>query len=157
MTDASPWNASPPNTTVAAQRMSEVKNEAKQIVFAPTIDHDAAGLMGSLNVTVKLGYVELRAPFGRVDRLTGKASLPQWSMDATTGEIIPDPGADYTNGGGFPYDRLEEHRIALGHLDGSVDTQLDSFFVPDASLSGAALDQARINIMSYWSPFAASR
>jgi type II secretory pathway pseudopilin PulG len=166
LTDYNPWYPGTGKKTHAAVRLSEVKNQARMIVFAPTIDYQEASTPGSLQTTLqtnlKPGYVELRAPYGHVDRDTGSVSNPQWMIDTnqaspTYGEAIPvTGGTDFISGGGLPYDRQGEHKILCAHLDGSVDVMLDSAMTPDPNASGAGLISAQQYIMSFWSPFVSS-
>jgi prepilin-type N-terminal cleavage/methylation domain-containing protein len=132
--DRSPWANLPAANpaTIAAQRLSDVKNPAKIIVFGACRD--------STDVTDKpRGYCELRAPFADFNPTTQAGSDPQWTVDVTV------PGQITFNGSapaGVPVSRLKDDRVPISHLDGSVEAEY----------------LARLGVdMSRWSPKALSQ
>lgn len=144
--DFNPWNTQG-NKTIAARRLSDVKNPSKLILFAPTAPArpDGAGTgSGSTPegtyLTEKHGYCELRAPFTWVDAST--PSKPFWANNqwavGPNGRIIRTSEGDYTDGCGLPIDRTGGTTIPVAHLDGSG--SLEEFGVISRD-------------MSRWSPF----
>ncbi len=134
-TDRSPWvftgtSVQMNPNTVAAQRMSDVKNPAKIIVFGAVRD--------AIDLSEKpMGYCELRAPFADFDPNTQTGSDPQWTV-ASAGQVTftgpPGPA-------GVPVSRLRDGRVPISHLDGSVEAEY--------------LERLSVD-MSRWSPKALS-
>lgn len=149
----SPWNtAVPPNKPIAALRLSDAKSPEKIIVFAPTEAHDYPALQVTKQTQLRLGSAELRPPWGIYDRETGVISQPQWHIDPTTSNYVKT--GDFSNGGGLPTDRLDEDKILLSHLDGSVNMMKREDI---AAIGGGGMTPAaQLRIMSFWSPFAIS-
>ena len=147
---ASPWAVTWPPTlnsaSVAAMRMSEVKSPAKIIVFAPVRAGNSDTLMGTLQTSAELGYPVLTPPYAKFDKTTQAASSPHWRFTsiATTGIELQGSAAAATTG--LPLDRLNDHKIATSHLDGSVTTE-------ELEGIGPSNNNAATR-MSRWSPFA---
>jgi prepilin-type N-terminal cleavage/methylation domain-containing protein len=127
ITSRNPWDN--PYDKIAATRLSEVKNPARLIVFAPSahyaeVDGSGGGtLFPSPPVSnATFGYVEIRAP--RVVLSDGTV-LDQWEVD---GELIDSDAGDFSAtdsagrriGGGVPTARWGKDLIPTGRLDGSV-------------------------------------
>jgi type II secretory pathway pseudopilin PulG len=144
--DLAPWRVAPGTKPLAASRLSEVKNPAKIVVFAPTqAPEPASGTTIPLDPAsgARIGYMELRAPMWHAGNpgnvftdLNGTPIERQWKVDPADNRIVKDPTG--TEPMGVPIDRLGDNKIPVAHLDGSTNTEL---------VERLALD------MSRWSPF----
>lgn len=137
-TGMAPWKVGV-TKPLAITRMSDAKSPAKLVVFAP-----AAWCSGGLDVMgkidpgtqVRLGYPELRPPMvglggGPYTAPDGTLLTRNWSFNGAENLTEVDPA--YADAG-LPVDRLGDDKIAIGHLDGSVDTQFAKRLAEDMSL-----------------------
>ncbi len=152
ITSRNPWNPTVPSDILAATRLSEVKNPAKLIVFAPTVhwgevvDPRSPLLTDPPMTSLAFGYSELRPPFILLDRDNPDSdNRQQWHMERTftklDGDFNADDGEGRPIGGGVPVARWGKDLIPTGRLDGSVITD---------DLQQLAQDAERRN----WSPHA---
>jgi len=98
----SPWNTAG-NAPIAATRLSEVRQPAKTVLFAPTRFRDGS----PLDATSDRGYYELRAPV---------LVAEQW----TTAQGVATPGAGFVQPAGLPTIRSGGDSLPIVHVDGSV-------------------------------------
>jgi len=144
--DLNPWNAAANGTpTIAATRLSQVKNPSRVIVFAPASKADAGGaatdspyegLSPELTFAgTSLGFSEIRPPYTILN--SGTWENAQWTFDASG--VAKTPAGDYAGeGAGLPIIRTRaKDTIPVGHLDGSATLE---------QLSELAFDMTR------WSP-----
>jgi hypothetical protein len=144
-----PWNASP-GQSIAATRMSQVKNPARLIVFAPASKADpGAAVPGQpyepLNTELtfagtSLGFSQITPPYTILNGDTWENA--QWTFDASG--VAKTANGDYGGeGAGLPIIRTRaKDTIPVGHLDGSATLE---------QLSELAFDMTR------WSPFEVAR
>jgi type II secretory pathway pseudopilin PulG len=102
--------------TIAAVRLSMVKNPGKMIVFG------ACRYQGPPDLPAygdsALGYCELRAPYANFDPVTQTGSDQQWTV-STEGEAVLQGAGP----AGLPFSRLEDDRVPISHLDGSTEAE----------------------------------
>ncbi len=133
ITARNPWNPTIPSDILAATRLSEVKNPAKLIVFAPAVHwgevvDPPVPLVRTPPITsLAFGYSELRPPFILLDRDNPDAdNREQWHMVQTftilEGDFNAEDGQGRPIGGGVPVARWGKDLIPTGRLDGSVIT-----------------------------------
>ena len=130
--DRNPWNPAIPSDILAATRLSEVKNPAKLIVFAPTVHFGEVldprvPLVTDASITsLAFGYAELRPPFIQLDRDDPDSRQKQWHMAQTftllDGNFSASDNETRPIGGGVPVARWGKDLIPTGRLDGSVIT-----------------------------------
>lgn len=129
---------------IAATRGSEVKMPSKLIVFGAARATDPPA---SSDPTIVIGYPELRPPYPLYDPKAGTLGPPQWTINATSGEIDV---SGMATPGGIPFDRLGQSKVPVGHFDGSVDN-----YNPLEAQITANPGQAEISLrMARWCPFA---
>jgi prepilin-type N-terminal cleavage/methylation domain-containing protein len=112
--DLNPWTN--PQEKIAAVRLSEVKNPARLIVFAPA----ALAGNGTAYEDAGVGFCELRPPYlDGPDVPSGFWALPQWKVGAH-GAVQQTADGQYTAGAGLPIDRSGGDLMPVAHLDGSA-------------------------------------
>jgi prepilin-type N-terminal cleavage/methylation domain-containing protein len=134
-----PWN-NPDSATIAATRVSAVKNPAQLIVFGPAARANTSGVSNPDSPYLsdeRLGYVELRPPFLE---LAGNSWLGQQWTTAGLHDVRRLTGVDYTRAG-LPVCRHGADLYPVAALDGSTSVE---------SLTELALPSN----MRRWSPFA---
>ena len=135
----SPWDAGA--QTIAAERMSEVRNPKQIIAFAPVASCDPDGFFGGTRPfdELTLGAPSLRPPF--LEWSGTEWTERQWELTPNSSAELPvfraAAGATYARPTSGWLVTRHGPNVPLGHLDGSVTTP-------------AALDVAVD--MRYWSP-----
>lgn len=144
ITSLNPWDN--PGNKLAATRFSEVKNPSMLIVFAPTIHYghfdddpdDPQTLQNNLLnpspiPNLRFGYVELRPPRLYLDGQW----VQQWHIENNW--IMPDGDFEANDaygrpiGGGWPIARWDKDKLPVGHLDGSITTEIITNLAEDMS------------------------
>jgi len=123
ITSRNPWTPAVPGDTLAATRLSEVKNPSVLIVFAPTAAVNQGPFANVGLRDVAFGSDELRPP--SVELPNGTV-LQQWLVGAGNRIDLTALPGDFSAGGGVPVGRWGDV-VPTAHLDGSIgaDTLLD--------------------------------
>ena len=121
-TDRNPWTPAPglEGEILAATRLSQVKNPARLILFAPTAMAEPAD-QTQVYQDSAVGFCELRPPYLEDGMEFGSAmwTLPQWMVGAA-GRIEKTAVGEYDDGAGLPIVRYGDVQIPVAHLDGSA-------------------------------------
>jgi type II secretory pathway pseudopilin PulG len=133
-----PWKVTGATKPLAISRMSDARNPAKLIVFAPSQNpppnYPTPITPDDPTGTSRQGFMELRAPmFNNYTDPNGTNIPAQWTLDAANDGRIRIQAAG-TLPMGVPIDRLGDDKVALGHLDGSVSTEFLGRIAVDMSL-----------------------
>lgn len=121
--DRHPWNQDGLEP-LAATRMSQVRNAARLIVFAPaglastTISGD--DVYDSTGLPTPRGFYEIRAPFLEFDGASW--SRQQWRVDDEE-LMVRTVAGEYADGCGLPIDRPGTRQLPVVHLDASTSTE----------------------------------
>jgi prepilin-type N-terminal cleavage/methylation domain-containing protein len=143
-----------PGNSIAATRLSEVRNASRAIVFGATALGPGTSLPGDPQFSnVQLGYVELRPPWGIPPADIGdpeqRWGAPMWSFNDLNAIISADDD-QWANGGGVPVARAGDNRVPVSHIDGG--TELINLF--ELGPNPNSFDTADQIFMRRWSPFA---
>ncbi len=147
-----PWLS---DTPVAATRLSEVRNTAETIAFAPTymVDQNATTNLGTLSVREitlpntsppqpGFGSAELRPPY--------VGNIPQWTHIG--GSKVANAVGGFANFGGVPIARRDNFIVPNARLDGSISLDdIGTLGPPDGEEGNA---NVRTLFMRRWNPFA---
>jgi prepilin-type N-terminal cleavage/methylation domain-containing protein len=101
---------------IAATRLSEVRNPASLVIFAPAALALAAGPGGEAYDQPEAGFCELRPPYMLLDSNRWKGA--QWVV-VEGGHVMTHPSGEYADGAGLPIDRRGGGSFPVVHLDGS--------------------------------------
>lgn len=132
-----PWQ--PDNETIAATRLSEVRNPSTLIVFAPTAEADPS--LGSESPYVFFDGLEFAQGFPQIqppmlvvgDEEDPEYENPEWSVGGG-GQVVRDPMAQLDAGAGLPIARWGDDVMPVANLDGSTTME---------SISGLMIDMNR--------------
>lgn len=152
LADSAPWNTLG-NPSIAATRLSEVRNAAGTIAFAPTYMVGQDPIFGALEVKditrpnsqpprPGFGSAELRPPY--------VGNIPQWTYIG--GDKVGNAIGGFANFGGVPIARRDNFIVPNARLDGSTSMdEIGTLGPPDGEEGDA---NVRTLFMKKWDPFA---
>ncbi len=113
-----PWQSG--NAKIAATRLSEARNPASLIIFAPAALALTGAPSGEAYNQPEAGFCELRPPFTLRDGDKWKGA--QWLVGEGN-RVETFPAGQYADGAGLPIDRRGGGKIPVVHLDGSANVE----------------------------------